>query len=462
MTLFDVVADNLFSLLSYKTKYLYADALGILYRAFKEQLKIKKSTLASMFISNLEAKMVESDFDGELGEEDYSLSGRAHFLIRKLVETGWIALEPGADFEEYIILPDYSVRLLETFEELTNEKPASGFSYVYETYATLLRADAEGGPYEKLVAVDSAYDKTQALIKILKMVYHNINRFCQKQMKLTDANDVLKAHYDQFNERIIEQYIRPLKVRDSVPKYRVPITSVIDKWLASPGLLEELAAQAAVEQSGASTARLKGELERKLFFVKDTYETLERDYLDKIDLKVRKYTRATTQKLDYILSSDRDLRGNLVYLVRHLIRHPKDMETQENVLRSFSLFRQEYVSEKSLFVRKRAKERARDNPFLMDDIDLKPQARTAFDQILRSRYSKKQVETFVRELFGESDFAYSSDIALQNDKAYILSLLAVLYSTDRGSFYCAVLLDGICEQNGYCIPNIRFERKARE
>jgi hypothetical protein len=278
VTLFDVVADNLFSLLSYKTKYLYADALGILYRAFKEQLKIKKSTLASMFISNLEAKMVESDFDGELGEEDYSLSGRAHFLIRKLVETGWIALEPGADFEEYIILPDYSVRLLETFEELTNEKPASGFSYVYETYATLLRADAEGGPYEKLVAVDSAYDKTQALIKILKMVYHNINRFCQKQMKLTDANDVLKAHYDQFNERIIEQYIRPLKVRDSVPKYRVPITSVIDKWLASPGLLEELAAQAAVEQSGASTARLKGELERKLFFVKDTYGTLERDY----------------------------------------------------------------------------------------------------------------------------------------------------------------------------------------
>jgi hypothetical protein len=36
-------------------------------------------------------------------------------------------------------------------------------------------------------------------------------------------------------------YIRPLKIKDSVPKYKVPIQQVLDSWLEDDGLLNAMA-----------------------------------------------------------------------------------------------------------------------------------------------------------------------------------------------------------------------------
>ena len=43
-------------------------------------------------------------------------------LQKKLYETGWIEFERGQDFEEYVILPDFNIKILKTFNELTNQK----------------------------------------------------------------------------------------------------------------------------------------------------------------------------------------------------------------------------------------------------------------------------------------------------------------------------------------------------
>lgn len=241
MPLFDIVPPELFSLLSSSNRSIYTEALDVLYDAFRENLKIPKSKYFSMLRSRLENALAESAFDedGIDSEEAQDLSGRARFLIRKLREKGWIDLEHGSDFEEYIILPDYSIRLLELFRSLTTPATSSGFSYVYETYSTLRMADeeTEGGAYERMMALYGAYDKTLALVKLLKTVYHNINRFCQQQLDMSNINDVLAAHFNDFLQRIVEAYIRPLKIKDSVPKYKVPILQILDSWIEDEHVL---------------------------------------------------------------------------------------------------------------------------------------------------------------------------------------------------------------------------------
>lgn len=50
------------------------------------------------------------------------------------------------------------------------------------------------------------------------------------------------------------------------------------------------------------------DIQKKIYYIIDTYEHLERDYINVIDQKNRAYTRATTQKIDYLLNSDQSVR----------------------------------------------------------------------------------------------------------------------------------------------------------
>jgi len=45
---------------------------------------------------------------------------------------------------------------------------------------------------------------------------------------MQSINQILSSHFDDFGQKVVETYIRPLKIKDSVPKYRVSIPSA--KW----------------------------------------------------------------------------------------------------------------------------------------------------------------------------------------------------------------------------------------
>ena len=104
MNLFSTLPSELFSILASPNRLLYADALDVLYEAYRDNLKIPEQTLYSMLRSRLERQLAETSFDGEdiYEEELRDISGKARFLIRKLCSKGWFEKECGEDFEEYI------------------------------------------------------------------------------------------------------------------------------------------------------------------------------------------------------------------------------------------------------------------------------------------------------------------------------------------------------------------------
>ena len=162
MKFFEAVPGELFSPLASPNRTLYADALDVLYTAYRENLKIREDTLYSMLRSRLEQQLADATFEGEdIDEEELrDISGRARFLIRKLCGKGWFEKERGDDFEEYITVPSYSSRLLELFHQLRDDRPARGFSYVFGTYSALKVADESESVYDKMAAIYSAYDNT--------------------------------------------------------------------------------------------------------------------------------------------------------------------------------------------------------------------------------------------------------------------------------------------------------------
>jgi len=464
MKFFEAVPSDLFSPLASPNRALYADALDVLYAAYRENLKIPEDMLYSMLRSRLEQQLADATFEGEdIDEEELrDISGRARFLIRKLCSKGWFEKERGDDFEEYITVPSYSSRLLELFHQLRDDSPIRGYSYVFGTYSTLKVAHESGSIYDKMAAIYGAYDNTQALINLLQMVYHNVKHYFQMQIDMQEVNEVLASHFNDFGQKVIEAYIRPLKIKDSVPKYRVPIQSVLKNWAEDDALLLAMANAALQDKRGETLEYCRADLLRKIFWIEERYDNLEHDYLDEIDAQVRRYTRAATQKVENLTNRDQNVRGNLNTLLAALSRNHRASELVDQIQPAFHLYEQSFLSEKSLWYRKRPGKRAKAAPVFIQDTTPDSESAAQAAQLLRSEYGRAAIAAYVQGWLGESDVCYSKDLAIRDDKDYIMSLLAVLTSGDPSVNHQIKELVGSFHENGYSIPQMQISRKEKK
>lgn len=461
MNLFDRIPTELFSVLASPNRTLYANALDVLYTAYRENLKILEQDFYMMLRSKLEQQLADATFEGEdIDEEELrDISGRARFLIRKLYSKGWFEKERGEDFEEYITVPGYSSRLLEVFHQLRDDSPIRGYSYVFGTYSTLKVAADSENIYDKMAAIYSAYDNTRSLIDLLQMVYHNVKHYFQIQVKMQEVNEVLASHFDDFGQKVVEAYIRPLKIKDSVPKYRVPIQAVLTGWLEDEPLLLALSNAALQDRRGGTLEECRRDLLQKIFWVKDRYDSIEHEYLDEIDRQVRRYTRATTQKLENLTNRDHNVRGNLNYLLTLLGRNHRASELVEQIQPVFQFYEQSFLSEKSLWHRKRPGKRAKAAPVLIEDQELDAGVEAQAVELLRTEYNRSAVSRYVEQWLGERGICYSKDLVLSDDKAYIMSMLAVLTGQDPEAGYLVRDLVGNYTQGQYTIPQLQITRR---
>ena len=461
MNLFDRIPTELFSVLASPNRTLYANALDVLYTAYRENLKILEQDFYMMLRSKLEQQLADATFEGEdIDEEELrDISGRARFLIRKLYSKGWFEKERGEDFEEYITVPGYSSRLLEVFHQLRDDSPIRGYSYVFGTYSTLKVAADSENIYDKMAAIYSAYDNTRSLIDLLQMVYHNVKHYFQIQVKMQEVNEVLASHFDDFGQKVVEAYIRPLKIKDSVPKYRVPIQAVLTGWLEDEPLLLALSNAALQDRRGGTLEECRRDLLQKIFWVKDLYDSIEREYLDEIDRQVRRYTRATTQKLENLTNRDHNVRGNLNYLLTLLGRNHRASELVEQIQPVFQFYEQSFLSEKSLWHRKRPGKLAKATPVLIEDQELDAGVEAQAVELLRTEYNRSAVSRYVEQWLGERGICYSKDLVLSDDKAYIMSMLAVLTGQDPEAGYLVRDLVGNYTQGQYTIPQLQITRR---
>ena len=464
MKLFDAVPNELFSVLASPNRSLYADALDVLYESYQENLKIPEETLYSMLRGKLEQQLAEATFEGEdIDEEELrDVSGRARFLIRKLNSKGWLEKQRGDDFNEYITVPGYSSRLLELFHQLRDDSPMRGYSYVFGTYSALKVASEGTSVYDRMAAVYSAYDNTQSLIKLLQMVYHNVKHFFQLQINMQQVNTVLASHFDDFGQKVVEAYIRPLKIKDSVPKYRVPIQKILTGWLEDDALLTAMSNAALQDRRGSDLNACRSDLLRKIFWVKERYDNIEHEFLDEIDQQVRRYTRATTQKIETLTNRDHNVRGNLNYLLTALSRNRRASELVEQIQPAFQLYEQSFLSEKSVWYRKRPGKRTKAAPVLIQEGEIDPEMARQAQLLLHSEYGRSEIAAYVEQWLGEAEVCYSEDLNLEDDKAYIMSLLAVLTGGDRSSTYTVRELEGVYSENGYAIPRLQIKRREEK
>ncbi len=462
MSLFDVIPEDLFSVLASKNRRLYMDALDVLWDLYQDRVKIShKSYLGSLLDRLQDALEVEILDEEDMNQEEReNIRGRASFLIRKLKQKGWFEQEHGQGFEIYYSVPAYSSKLLELFQDLRQSKSPRGFSYVYGTYSALKTAEIEADSTNKMHSIDLAYENTKDLLNLLKMVFHNIKNYCKYQLELDDRNQIIEMVYDDFAKNIIETHIRPLKMRESVPKYRDFIQSTLLLWLEEP-VFSEMVQAAMLDAPSMDFEACADELKRKVHWIHHQYNILEEDLLDEIDLQVRKYTRLSTQKMKILSNRDHSLHGQLTSLLQALSK-TKDEDLLDQSKQVLQLTQEKHLSPQSLYHRKKPEKRGVITPFIVEETETSTEeAEEEVNRLLFSPYGKYKVFQFMEELFGERDEITSADFQIQGQKGYIMSFFALLYQDDSQCFYEIQVEEGRYQEEGSSIPQMTLRRKRK-
>lgn len=137
-----------------------------------------------------QAQDIESDDETCEDKCDLSPTGDvqeyASWILRRLVEAGWLEREQQVDYTEFVILPDYAFTLLEAFRNIQEQKPRE---YTGQLYAAHQLLTNESNDFSPALALTQAYENVRQVYDMI-MDSQNIlgeslfeSDFCQRHQQ---------------------------------------------------------------------------------------------------------------------------------------------------------------------------------------------------------------------------------------------------------------------------------------
>jgi hypothetical protein len=84
---------------------------------------------------------------------------------------------------------------------------------------------------------------------------------------------------------------------------------------------------------------------------------------------------------------------------------------------------------------------------------------------MKNVYSLDRIRRFVEHLFasaGDTSVLESETLPIEEDADFILLILAIIRSQERGMDYTIEMEEGRVDRNGYRIPKMKIRRKTEE
>lgn len=459
MKLFEHIPDKFFSILVSEKKELYVEALFVLRQAFKTELVIRREDLTAMLMDSLETSMQQADFSEEaeeMGAEKESLdgiSGKAHLLVRKLRDTGWLEVEyERGSFDENITIPDYAISVINLLYDLSSEKIKEYNSYVYATYAALKNSE-ENQDY-LYQALQAAFQNTVRLVDELKLLFNNIKRYHQRITEKLDVNDLLSEHFDRYKEQVVDTIYYPLKTIDSVPRFKYAILSVLNEWLLDETTISLIVEQGVKRRVFQDEPSGREETLSMINSIADTYDSIE-GMIEEIDRKHVEYTNASIDRIRYMMNSDRSAKGKLVALLKHA-GEPNMYSAMNQAVEGY---RHMYMDMQSLYDRVKRTVKTEGKPLPLEERSVNQELVQGFLQGVRNQYSTKKIDDYMERCFGERMEISTADVMIQNSEDFILFLLGTLRGREKSAGYRIEFGEGNINCQGYSLPNAYFTRK---
>jgi len=459
--LFEIVPWNFFSILSSRNREIYYDALMTLHDMFTYELNIRVEEYISALISILEDRVFEMEDEEDAQESGNTPSSRARMILNRLLKTGWVDKEfMDASFIEIITPRSYAIPILKTLSELGDYSIKEYNSLVFSTFSALRQAMSDGGDhmYEALL---SARGNTEQLQYSLRSLYHGIREFLRGIVEQHDVNLLLQDHFSAY-KTLADRVYHPIKTMDSVHRYMGPIQNLLSDILASEELLQSMQTRAMGVRNYDDEEQAMDEIVIAIDFVMEFYRSVG-SLVSEIDRKHSNYTKSSIEKIQYIMTADRSIKGNLTELLKaYASAQSREKEQVALIMeKHIRTNRQEFFDSASLYHRS-MRSRNEDRPPLSvaPYEGMNPAAERLLREHIQNGYPQARIKAYVDSLLAGRDEIASPDIMIENDTEFILLILAVVRQSERGMAHVVDYFDGQVKRNGYTMPNMLIRRKV--
>lgn len=395
----------------------------------------------------------EEDYDEEpSGDPEQD---NVAFTIRLLLRSGWIDVDESGDYSsDSVFITLYGKKLTGFLKDLARMEDQSG--HVVNTYSNLLQVRSM--PDRGFVCIQNAYESTERLLTNLEMMYSKIKKYYTAVLENTKPEELLAGHLHGYVRDVVDKLIFPIKVDDSVDRFKGPILNAVLDIESDTGLLERVIASAVQTKRVQTKEDAWTQMLRMLNYIKYNFNDIE-SYIQQLDDKNQTYIRITRQKLTYMLSMDTSVKGDIVAI----LRNAKDRKKNEwrKISGCINLFDIRQITEGSFYHPR--KRHVRNGGEELDIEEVGPVSKYDIDAVIDTRvakYTAAQVNGYVQKIMEGRDSISAQELALEQDDDYLMAIFLAMNSTDRRSLYLYDADDTMVDKGIYRIPDFTLSRRG--
>lgn len=385
-------------------------------------------------------------------------------MVRRFVDTGWLlAVADASAVEETLLVPPYASVLLDAFHSIVEPVQQRYNAFVYSVYSNLRTANEERDVM--LQALQSAHDNTVALRESLRSLLHNIHVYYQNLHMRQEIRELLSEHFDGYQLSVAMATYHPLKTFDSVYRFRPRILQILRDWLSQPSFLQEMAITLQTQRPDLDDGAARQDVITRIHFITDTFESLD-ELLQEIDRRNQSYNRASVERLQYLLNTDRDIKGKLVHLLKGLPPLKPDIHSpQLKAMQELPVYQVRYLDPYALYTEPTRRKRGKPQPLRVpnkeDDARFRAEAEELLER-MNAIFSQQRITDFIRSQMDQTGRLASSNLQLDEFDDFLRVMVAVIkgdeaevpYQIEWDECTHSVVVDG------YRMPAMTFVDKV--
>ncbi len=444
------------SIFSSRNRYIYMEALLTIFDEYLyNDYFLTKEICIQLIAEHFSDRIVDISADDEEQDTD-SMEPMATKILNRLIRFSWLKkVEDYSSLKTNIIIPDYSSLFIETIKRLNNPDSDEKDLYIQNVYTNIYSFfyDTKAG----LELLKAAMVNTTRLNRSLQDMLHSMDQFFGALLEKNNYEDLLLEHLNGYVETIVNKKYSLLKTSDNFYIYKNDIKKLLRAIGEDENRLRLLKTKMMVE--GKKEEDIENEFVDLLYDIERGIVNMEKR-ISHIDTEHSKYIRATVSRLEYLLSSDDSLQGNVIALL-NLLSGRNDNELYSQVSATILVNDPTIISTDS-FYKKRGKRRQFEETV---EAEQETEEELTKEDILRinrnkSRYNKAQIEGYIIDKMEAGSFR-TKDYVIHSDEEFELLILAYDYSIRKNSpFHVVPGENGLIRSGKYSYPDMIFEKNS--
>lgn len=340
-------------------------------------------------------------------------------------------------------------------------------SEVSSIYSLLTNEDLLDRPYPQVIK--PVYDRTLALFTELKKLNTGIRKYIDE---LTDGQtpEELMEHFFSYNDNIGSKAYHRMKTNDNVSRFRNTIESRLRDILSDEAIMEKAVSgyQNIENENDRDEARSKViEIITSVIGYFNSYDDIEKE----IERKHSKYLRSAVNRAKLAFLNTNNIEGKLSTVLRDLANAFEAEEDKgiyddvpDDYCRIFNMFPQNFISGESLKTIGISKKIADVDEIFTSQIIPEEEMlkrRAALKNKTEHRFSRKNINAFVRILLKDRAEINASEIEVNSKRDMIRLIFISIYGRDRKSEFIVMPKENIIHERGFTFKDFTLKRRAK-